>query len=286
MSKRNTPQRRHAILALLNEQGEVSVDELSRRFETSEVTIRKDLAALEKNGLLLRRTGTYVMVVSGWAMLTDESATFAFAMREAEQRAGEVLTGTPLALGETASGTLGAAGTPDSYLVTLTERTRIMLDGQTNTNRTWMEIHDPWGRLAGGRALNTLLDTDIPRDDIVYDSWQINLPPGTYRLDVGSLDAAAPYNLQLLDLDAGPRLVRGTPQVLLFDPATRAHAVTFTASAGERLAFEISESEGVADRPRLMILGPEGQRITYSHYTHFVDFGVPTDGVYTLIIDG
>ncbi|MBA1280474.1 MULTISPECIES: DeoR/GlpR family DNA-binding transcription regulator [Pseudomonadaceae] len=57
MSKRNTPQRRHAILAMLNEQGEVSVDELSRRFETSEVTIRKDLAALEKNGLLLRRYG-------------------------------------------------------------------------------------------------------------------------------------------------------------------------------------------------------------------------------------
>lgn len=57
MSKRNTPQRRHNILALLNEQGEVSVDNLARRFETSEVTIRKDLAALESNGLLLRRYG-------------------------------------------------------------------------------------------------------------------------------------------------------------------------------------------------------------------------------------
>jgi len=57
MSKRNTPKRRHAILALLSEQGEVSVDDLSRRFETSEVTIRKDLAALETNGLLLRRYG-------------------------------------------------------------------------------------------------------------------------------------------------------------------------------------------------------------------------------------
>ena len=49
MSKRNTPQRRHNILALLAEQGEVSVDELAKRFETSEVTIRKDLAALESN---------------------------------------------------------------------------------------------------------------------------------------------------------------------------------------------------------------------------------------------
>lgn len=57
MSKRNTPQRRHNILALLNQQGEVSVDDLAKRFETSEVTIRKDLAALETNGLLLRRYG-------------------------------------------------------------------------------------------------------------------------------------------------------------------------------------------------------------------------------------
>ncbi|MNZ52782.1 Glucitol operon repressor [compost metagenome] len=57
MSKRNTPQRRHAILALLAEQGEVHVDALARHFETSEVTIRKDLAALESNGLLLRRYG-------------------------------------------------------------------------------------------------------------------------------------------------------------------------------------------------------------------------------------
>ncbi|HEX8594191.1 MAG TPA: DeoR family transcriptional regulator [Pseudomonas sp.] len=57
MSKRNTPQRRHNILALLTEQGEVSVDELAKHFETSEVTIRKDLTALETNGLLLRRYG-------------------------------------------------------------------------------------------------------------------------------------------------------------------------------------------------------------------------------------
>jgi len=62
MSKRNTPQRRYNILALLSEQGEVSVDNLAKRFETSEVTIRKDLAALESNGLLLRRYGGAVPV--------------------------------------------------------------------------------------------------------------------------------------------------------------------------------------------------------------------------------
>lgn len=55
--KRNTQQRRHAIVALVQEHGEVSVDDLTRRFETSEVTIRKDLALLETSGLLLRRYG-------------------------------------------------------------------------------------------------------------------------------------------------------------------------------------------------------------------------------------
>ncbi|MBD1565137.1 DeoR/GlpR family DNA-binding transcription regulator [Vibrio sp. S12_S33] len=57
MSKRNTQLRRHTIANLVNEQGEVSVEALSGQFETSEVTIRKDLASLEKNGQLLRRYG-------------------------------------------------------------------------------------------------------------------------------------------------------------------------------------------------------------------------------------
>ncbi|QSX40855.1 DeoR/GlpR family DNA-binding transcription regulator [Shewanella cyperi] len=62
MTKRNTQQRRHAIISLLNERGELHVDELAARFETSEVTIRKDLATLEKAGLLLRRYGGAVPV--------------------------------------------------------------------------------------------------------------------------------------------------------------------------------------------------------------------------------
>jgi len=57
MTKRNTKQRRHIIITELNLSGEVSVDLLAKKFETSEVTIRKDLAALENSGLLLRRYG-------------------------------------------------------------------------------------------------------------------------------------------------------------------------------------------------------------------------------------
>ncbi|ELV8638300.1 DeoR family transcriptional regulator, partial [Vibrio vulnificus] len=60
--KRNTQLRRHSISKLVNEKGEVSVDELAHKFDTSEVTIRKDLASLEKNGQLLRRYGGAIAI--------------------------------------------------------------------------------------------------------------------------------------------------------------------------------------------------------------------------------
>lgn len=62
MQKRNSQQRRHTILRMLSEQGEVSVEQLAIHFATSEVTVRKDLTELEKNGLLLRRYGGAVCV--------------------------------------------------------------------------------------------------------------------------------------------------------------------------------------------------------------------------------
>jgi DeoR/GlpR family transcriptional regulator of sugar metabolism len=64
MSKRNTQQRRHTIITELNQNGEVSVDQLAKQFTTSEVTIRKDLAALESSGLLLRRYGGAISLPS------------------------------------------------------------------------------------------------------------------------------------------------------------------------------------------------------------------------------
>ncbi|WGE31687.1 DeoR family transcriptional regulator [Actinobacillus genomosp. 2] len=72
MSKRNTQQRRHLIVKMVQEQGEVSVDTLANFFETSEVTIRKDLTALEESGLLLRRYGGAVKIPSEILEETNE----------------------------------------------------------------------------------------------------------------------------------------------------------------------------------------------------------------------
>jgi DeoR family transcriptional regulator, aga operon transcriptional repressor len=50
-------ERRRAILELLNRQGRVLVAELGRHFETSQVTIRKDLEVLHAHGLVHRTHG-------------------------------------------------------------------------------------------------------------------------------------------------------------------------------------------------------------------------------------
>lgn len=62
MNKRNTQQRRHLIVSQLQQEGELSVEQLAVQFNTSEVTIRKDLTVLEQAGLLLRRYGGAVPV--------------------------------------------------------------------------------------------------------------------------------------------------------------------------------------------------------------------------------
>lgn len=59
---RNTTQRRQQIMQLLQQFGEISVEQLVAQFETSDVTIRKDLTALEKSGFLLRKYGGAVLI--------------------------------------------------------------------------------------------------------------------------------------------------------------------------------------------------------------------------------
>jgi len=53
----STIDRRVRILDMINREGQVSVNELSRMFGVSEVTIRNDLSHLEKKGLLIKTRG-------------------------------------------------------------------------------------------------------------------------------------------------------------------------------------------------------------------------------------
>lgn len=61
----NRYQRQAQISQRLNAQGSVSVTDLSRELDVSEVTIRKDLAAMEDRGLLKRVSGGAVLQWAG-----------------------------------------------------------------------------------------------------------------------------------------------------------------------------------------------------------------------------
>lgn len=72
MTKRNTQQRRHGIVTLLQVQGEVNVDAHAKRFDTSEVTIRKDLTVLETGALReLEHDPTLLMTGGTWEPHTE-----------------------------------------------------------------------------------------------------------------------------------------------------------------------------------------------------------------------
>lgn len=72
-------ERRQNILAALEEAGQLSVEDLSLRFDVSEVTIRQDLQALSNQGLLLRTRGR--------AFASTVMPEFSFDVRQQQQAA-------------------------------------------------------------------------------------------------------------------------------------------------------------------------------------------------------
>jgi DeoR/GlpR family transcriptional regulator of sugar metabolism len=72
-------ERRRAILADLEQAGQLSVVDLSVRFDVSEVTIRQDLEALSQQGLLLR--------TRGGALSTNALPEFSFNVRQQQYAA-------------------------------------------------------------------------------------------------------------------------------------------------------------------------------------------------------
>ncbi len=56
-----TLQRRNEILKILKEQGSISVNQLAEHFQVSGTTIRLDLTALERTGVISRTHGGAVL---------------------------------------------------------------------------------------------------------------------------------------------------------------------------------------------------------------------------------
>ena len=93
-SSKPVEQRRQQIVAWVKKQGQSQVEDLAVRFATSEVTIRKDLAALSQQGLLIRQFGGAVPVPatashSGTAQLSINEANVNHAISPAINAIGK-----------------------------------------------------------------------------------------------------------------------------------------------------------------------------------------------------
>ncbi len=90
-------ERRRAILDILNNQGRVLVGELSKRFQTSQVTIRKDLEILHAHGQVHRTHGGALpareRVLEDPTLREKEKLHHQEKLRIAEAAAGKVMEG-------------------------------------------------------------------------------------------------------------------------------------------------------------------------------------------------
>jgi DeoR family transcriptional regulator, aga operon transcriptional repressor len=95
-------ERRRAILDILNKQGRVLVAELSRRFDTSQVTIRKDLEILHAHGQVHRTHGGALpareSVLEDPTLREKEKLHHQQKLRIADAAAGKVMEGQVIIL--------------------------------------------------------------------------------------------------------------------------------------------------------------------------------------------
>lgn len=130
--------RQKDILALLYEKGRISVGELSRTLYVSEMTIRRDLSEMEKEGYLRRYRGGAVLRQSDGEMPVSER----YLMHREEKRALAALAAAHLSDGATVF--LDSSSTCAYLLPHLAEREGITL--VTNSVKTLLaaaELHLP-----------------------------------------------------------------------------------------------------------------------------------------------
>ncbi len=168
MQKRNTNERRQSIAHLLTTHREVSVEYLSSHFETSVVTIRKDLSALEENGVLIRTHGGAISLPSD--LNKDESKQI-FSRQKA------------------------AIAAKASELVE--NKSRIIIDSGSTTNALVPHLKDHQGLVILTNCLstaNTIVEHEVAHNLI--------MPGGTWDHHSGSFQGQMAQNtLKSFDFD-------------------------------------------------------------------------------------
>ncbi|MDN5787397.1 CARDB domain-containing protein, partial [Pseudorhodobacter sp.] len=239
----------------------------------------------DTNGIKLRETGKYIFAVKGAISNSGVSPQFAFAVRDAGDQTPAVLTGTPLAVGELASGTLTTANVAQDYLLTLTAPKRLYVDAQTYNYYLRFTIRDALGVIVDDLDFDDFTTTVIPRGDQQDGSWWIDLPAGDYQISILTRNASDPFAFKMMDLDAATPLLRDTTATALIDPGQVAVSYQFAATAGEKLTLRMIAGNA-ANVPGYLLLDPKGNRVAAESRVGHLEFTPRLTGRYTLLLDG
>lgn len=174
-------ERAKEILQVVQKEREVTVNQLSERFGVSEVTIRKDLDELERQGLLLRTHG-------GAVAITEKNAPHYYARVHIETDEKEAIARTAAELIDDGDSVLIDAGSTALAVAKLLKYKNISI--VTNSLPVGIELYDFKGTVSmtSGELLKGALALTGPDTEHYLDKVQVDkliLGASGFRIDYG-----------------------------------------------------------------------------------------------------
>jgi DeoR/GlpR family transcriptional regulator of sugar metabolism len=244
--------RQQRILSLLKQRGVLSVGRLARSVRASEMTVRRDLAALRDRGLVRKLHGGAVLEVA-----KTEESHFSRTRQEhveekraiAKEAAALVSPGSVVALGAgTTTWHVARALTERTDLTFVTNSPNIAMEldrGQQNVILTGGHLRTPADALVGPPALWTLERLQI---DVLF-------------LGANGIDLKAGYTTPILEeVEVNVAMMRKASRVVLVADHSKFGRVTLATIAPITAAHVLITDAG-APRPMLERIRQRGVRV-------------------------
>ncbi|WP_301102649.1 CARDB domain-containing protein, partial [Propionivibrio sp.] len=138
-------------------------------------------------------------------------------------------------------GSIDVPGEVDQYGFTLPQNTRVVFDSLTNTSSINWTLQGPQGAVVSNRPLS---QTDASG---ALGNPLLDLAAGDYTLTLdANADVTGAYSLRLIDVQKSDELTPGTVLNSQLTPANETDVYRFSASAGERVNFQLNSDGGQA----------------------------------------
>ncbi|MFN0054155.1 MAG: putative Ig domain-containing protein [Planctomycetales bacterium] len=227
----------------------------------------------------LTRPGTYTLLLEGHVVDTVAGA-YTLNVQPV------TVSTTPLTLGQTVSGAIGAAGEQDQYTFNLAAAGLYYFDSLINNSSLNWSLAGPAGAAVTSRGVSASDGATLTSNPT------LNLIAGAYTLtvDAGG-DGTGAYQFRLLDLADAVSFTPGTALSGALNPANETDLVRFTAAAGDRFFFDVTARTG-GSGSKWRLVDPYGNLLFTSGFdttTSFSDVDVMTlskGGSYTLLLEG